>query len=413
MVRVRIFYQTDPAGTIAGGIDTFIRGIIKAAPADIEISVVGLTTDALARPVGRWTVCRVEGRSVPFFAVGRLKDPRRRSRVPLSALLTFGIARYFRACSKDCDVLEFHRLEPAMAFMRDLRPKNAFVHQNMADALASGNSDIRWKAMPRLFFWIERMMLRSTASVFAVRADAVEAYRERYPELADRFRFIATWMDPDLFFPAGDVVRERLRRSIGAGLGIRAGERIAITVGRLDSQKNPLLLVDAFSLLARKWPDVRLVVVGDGVLRDEVRSRIAQHGLGERAVLAGLRPPREVADLLRLSQCFVLSSAYEGMPMCVLEALGCGIPVVTTRVGEVGRVVRPGVTGEIVPAATPESLAQAMERCLANPASYRREACLAAVSDFVPAKVLQPVYAQYRRLARRAAARPMVAQELR
>jgi glycosyltransferase involved in cell wall biosynthesis len=413
MVRVRIFHQTDPAGTIPGGIDTFIRGIIKAAPHDIEISVVGLTTDPAARPVGRWSECVVDGRRVWFFPVGQLKDPRGRSRVPLSVLLTAGIANYFYACSEGCDVLEFHRVEPAMMFLRDSRPKNAFVHQNMADALSSSHSDVRWKMMPWLFFRIERIMLRSMASVFGVRADAIEAYRRKYPELCDRFRFISTWMDPDLFFPVHELVRKRLLESVGAELGIRAGERVVVSVGRLDTQKNPLLLIDGFALLARKRADVRLIVVGDGVLRNEIQRRTAHHGLTDRVVLAGLRPPREIADLLRLSDCFVLTSAYEGMPMCVLEALGCGIPVVTTRVGEVERVVRPGINGEILAAAAPQILAQALESCLAQAASYRGEACLAAVSEFVPKKVLQPVYEQYRRLARRPAARPLIAEGFR
>jgi glycosyltransferase involved in cell wall biosynthesis len=72
-------------------------------------------------------------------------------------------------------------------------------------------------------------------------------------------------------------------------------------------------------------------------------------------LFAGLRTPAQVADLLRLSDCFALTSAYEGMPMCVLEALGCGIPVVSTRVGEIARVVRPGVTGELVAPRAPEA----------------------------------------------------------
>ena len=75
MVRVRIFYQTDPAGTIPGGIDTFIRGIIKAAPGDIEISVVGLT-NRCGRP-GRSAdgrSARSTGAPFAFFSVGHLKD---------------------------------------------------------------------------------------------------------------------------------------------------------------------------------------------------------------------------------------------------------------------------------------------------------------------------------------------------
>jgi len=398
MVRVRIFYQTDPAGAIPGGIDTFIRGMLKAAPPDVELSVVGLTTDPLARPVGRWTECTLDGRGVWFFPVGRLRNPRGRSRIPLSLQLTWGIARHFYACAGGCDVLEFHRIEPALAFLRDARPKNVFVHQNMTDCLGSSASDVRWRWLPQLFFRLERAVLGAASSVFGVRADAVEAYRVRYPQLAERFRFIPTWMDPDLFYPARDPAPR--------------AERTVISVGRLDSQKNPLALVDGFALLARQRTDVRLMLIGDGVLRKEVEARIAAHGIGKRVVLAGLRPPREVAGLLRTSDVFALTSAYEGMPMCVLEALGCGIPVVSTRVGEVERVVKPGITGELVVDAAPESVAQALSKVLSRPQAYERQDCMAAVADYVPKKVLQPVFENYRRLARPAAMRPLIAQGL-
>lgn len=398
MVRVRIFYQTDPAGAIPGGIDTFIRGMIKAAPSDVELSVVGLTTDPLARPVGRWTECVVDGRAVWFFPVARLRNPRGRSRIPLSLLLTLGIARHFYACAGGCDVLEFHRIEPALVFLRDARPKNIFVHQNMTDCLGSTASDVRWRWLPQLFFRLERAVLGAGASVFAVRADAIEAYRRQYPELAERFRFIPTWMDPELFFPEHAAARR--------------GNWTVISVGRLDSQKNPLLLVDGFALLARRHAAARLVLVGDGALRNEVEARIAHHRLGERVVLAGLRGPREVADMLRNADCFALSSAYEGMPMCVLEALGSGIPVVSTRVGEVARVVKPGVTGELVEEANAEAVAQALARIASHPEAYGTSACIAAVADYVPKKVLQPVFENYRRLARPAAVRPLIAQGL-
>jgi glycosyltransferase involved in cell wall biosynthesis len=400
VVKVRVFHQTDPAGTIPGGIDTFIRGIIKAAPHDIEISVVGLTTNPEARPVGHWSSCELGDRKVPFFPVGRYRNPRGRSFVPLSVQLTAGIARYYRVCSSACDVLEFHRVEPAIVFLRDHRPKNAFVHQNMADAIQSNHSDLRWKRLPWLFFWIEGVVLRTMDSVFGVRADAIEAYRSKYPDMADRFHFIPTWMNPDEFFPLPDVARQQLRAQISNQFGLRAGERFVISVGRLDSQKDPLLLVDGFASVARVWPDVRLIIVGDGVLRGQIEARIAHHQLADRIILAGLRTSGEVAKLLQVADCFVLTSAYEGMPMSVLEALGSGLPVVTTRVGEVERVVRPGINGEILSERTPESLRKSLERCLDRTAAYRGGPCLSAVSDFIPHKVLQPVYEAYRRLGR-------------
>ena len=82
-----------------------------------------------------------------------------------------------------------------------------------------------------------------------------------------------------------------------------------------------------------------------------------------------------------------------------------GVPVVTTRVGEVGRVVRNGETGEILAEAAPQALQQALQRCLSYVPSSR-VACLAAVSDLTPRKVLQPVYEQYRRWGGMRAGRP-------
>jgi glycosyltransferase involved in cell wall biosynthesis len=245
-----------------------------------------------------------------------------------------------------------------------------------------------------------------------VRADAVEAYQLQYPRLAERFRFIPTWMDPEVFSPAAPSEKRELRASVGGALGIRENDRVLVSVGRLDSGKRPLLMVDAFARLARARPELKLVLVGDGAVRRDIEARAAEHGLSGRVLLAGLRTPLQVADLLRLSDCFVLTSAYEGMPMCVLEALGCGIPVVSTRVGEVARVVKTGITGELVDAATPEGVAQAISQVLSTSDRYTAAACLAAVADYVPNKVLAPVFEQYRRLVRAPAVRPLIAQGL-
>ena len=85
--------------------------------------------------------------------------------------------------------------------------------------------------------------------------------------------------------------------------------------------------------------------------------------------------------------------------MCVLEALGSALPVVTTDVGEVARVVKPGITGELVAVHDADTLAGAIERCRENVEAYRGDPCLAAVQNYTPQKVLAPIYENYRRLA--------------
>jgi glycosyltransferase involved in cell wall biosynthesis len=402
---VRIFHQIDPAGVVTGGIDTFIRGLIKAAPPDIRLSVVGLTTDHRKRPVGRWNTVQIAGRRVDFFPVGRNGNPGGRSRIPLSLKLTLGISRHFRACTSDCDVLEFHRFEPALAFLRDARPKTAFVHQDMA-AVRHPMADIRWKHTPGLYFALERQVVPRFASVFGVRAEAVEAYRLDYPAIADRFHFIPTWMDPDLFHPAGSARREELRRSFQGVFGLSAEDEVLVSVGRLDQQKDPMLLLESFALVNRTRPATRLIVVGDGVLRPALADRTQALGLNGRVAFAGMRSPSEVAELLQLADAFLLSSAYEGMPMSLLEALGCGVPVVTTGVGEVGRVVRHGINGKIVHGRSPGAFARAVLDLLARRDACCGEPCTDAVRDYVPHKVLVPVYENYRMLAYRRGLRP-------
>ena len=397
--RVRIFYPADPAGTIPGGVDTFIRGILRWAPEDIEISLVGVTTDPASRPVGVWTECDLGRRRFRFFPVALLPDATRQSRVPLSLRFTVGMLRYWWTIRRGFDVMEFHRIEPAMLFQWDRRGKNAFFHQNM-QVLRNASADIRWKYLPRLYFWLEDWILPRFGSVFCVKQDAVVAYRERYPANASRFNFIPTWMDPEVFFPGTPGSRQATRSRLAEEFVIPPSATLIVTVGRLDLQKDPQLLVRAFAAVAATRPEVRLMFIGDGVLRTEIEALVAELGLRDKVVLAGLKPVHEVANLLRASDLFALSSAYEGMPMSLLEALGCGIPAVSTNVGEVARLIFPGRNGEIAGARTVDSFAGALTSCLDKRQDYRGRPCTEVARGFVPESVLVPVFACYRSLAR-------------
>lgn len=402
--RVRIFHQIDPDGLLAGGVATFIRGLIKAAPPDIEISIVGLTTDHRRRPVGRWSMLERDGRRIAFFPVGRDRNPGGRSVVPLSIRMTLGISRHRSACSSDCDVLEFHRFEPVMPFLNDPRPKNAFVHQNM-NVIHSSKSDIMWKHMPGLYFAMERRVIPQFGSIYCVRSDAVDAYRANHPAIADRFRFTPTWMDPDVFHPVDDAKKKELRRTLPEQFGFSSDDEVLISVGRLDQQKDPMLLLEAFARIHAERRKTRLVVVGDGILRAALVARARALGVEDRVTFAGLRTPAEVADLLQIANAFLLTSAYEGMPMAVLEAMGCGVPVVTTKVGEVTRVVRQGFNGRVVEEHSPEAFAVATLELLSTGGACRGRPCFEAVRDYVPQQVLAPIYENYRVLARRGSSR--------
>jgi len=171
-------------------------------------------------------------------------------------------------------------------------------------------------------------------------------------------------------------------------------------VGRLDAQKNPMLLLDALCNLVDKGShDLNLLLIGEGQLRGQLEGFIEQAGLSDRVRLLGLKSIDEVAELMQTADLFVLSSSYEGMPMAAIEALACGVPVATTRVGEVALVVKDGVCGRIADSHSVSDLTSAIDWCLNNLDDISGAPCLASASNYSPAVVLQPVFENYRRLA--------------
>lgn len=389
-------YPADPLGAIAGGIDTFIRGIIRYAPPWLDISIVGATTSPSDRPVGKWMPCKLGSKEFRFLPLVRLPESGRRPTIPVSLRYTLALAS--RRPSVEADVLEFHVIEPSLAFLRDPRPKTVVIHQNMS-VLRDKGSDIRWRHFPWLYFKLEKFLLPRVRTVFCVRSDAVEEYQARYPGIAEKFRFTPTYVDSDLFLPPSSTERQQSREALCQEFGFSEEGPIFITVGRLSGQKNPVLMVEAFSTLTKSVPDAQLLFVGDGNLREAVETSISKNDLGPKVRVAGIRAAEKVATYLKGADVFVLSSGYEGMPICVLEALACGLPVASTDVGEVARVVTAGVNGDLVSVHEPGPLAQAMETCLSNANQYKNAPCVDAVQEFLPKNVLRPFYDNYQKLA--------------
>ena len=391
--KVRIFYPADPAGVVPGGIDTFIRGIIKWAPPELDFSLVGMTTDTRERPVGRWTRCRVGQRDYAFFPVVAVADAGQRGRLPLSLRYTAGAWKHKAQTDADFDVFDFHRPEPSLLFLADSRPKNAFWHQD-PNTIASQASDNLWRRLPSGYARLESRAAAALSSAWCVRESGVQTLKQRYPALAGSLRFLPTWVDPEVFHPAEPDERNTLRERFADELDIDTAAGWVVFVGRLDTQKNPALLVRAFSKLNFTGPRPVLLLVGDGVLRQELQRMVQAEGLAVQVRFLGLRPQSEIASLLQAADLFVLSSAYEGMPMALLEALGSGTPAVVTDVGEVRRVVRPGINGMVVRSHDAQDFANALTLALAAAPGWR-QAAFDAVGDYQPDRVLAPVYQNY------------------
>ena len=155
--------------------------------------------------------------------------------------------------------------------------------------------------------------------------------------------------------------------------GIEPRATVLTHVGRFALPKNHALLIEAFAQVRASTP-LYLLLVGGGELEGAVREQVAQLGLEARVRFLGIRA--DVADILRASDVFVLSSLWEGNPLSVMEAMAAGLPVVSTMVGGVPELVRNGETGLLVPSEDAGALMRAVQALVDD--SSRRQAMGAA-----------------------------------
>ncbi len=176
----------------------------------------------------------------------------------------------------------------------------------------------------------------------------------------DRLTSVPTGMDTEYFVPGHRVMRR-------AQLGFDGNTLIIGIAATLRSWKGHEYLIEAFSRLSTR--PSRLVILGDGPQRDALHRQIMQLGLQERVFMPG--DQRDVLPWLQALDIFALPSyANEGVPQAIMQAMLCGLPVVTTPIGSIGEIVTHDSTGLMVKPQDIDHLWQALER-LAADASLR------------------------------------------
>jgi glycosyltransferase involved in cell wall biosynthesis len=203
---------------------------------------------------------------------------------------------------------------------------------------------------------LETLSTAVTRRVVCVCQAVLESHVRRMPWAARRFVTVANGISSAPHTRARDSVRQEL--------GIALDERVALTVGSLTPAKAQHLLLEAFVEVARRVPEARLYVAGEGALRPALEAQIRREGLDQKVRLLGAR--RDTAELMAACDVFVLSSVREGLPVTVLEAMRAGRPVVATRAGGTAEAVDDGVTGRVVPLRDAASLAAAMAEVLGD-----------------------------------------------
>jgi len=164
--------------------------------------------------------------------------------------------------------------------------------------------------------------------------------------------------------PNGVALAAVERSSLRDELGLRPGHRLMLAVGNLYPVKGHGYLLDAFGILARRFPQLHLAIAGRGELESALRARAEELGVGCRFHLLGLRS--DIANILAAADLFVQPSVSEGLPLALLEAMMVRRPIVASAVGEIPIALADGAAGLLVKPADPLALAAAAARLLTN-----------------------------------------------
>jgi glycosyltransferase involved in cell wall biosynthesis len=321
MLTRTIIEQFDPERPKPGGIDTCIRGLIKYCPDDIALQVVGI--DAIGnKRLGQWQRCSLDGREFSFMPVARLDNANLSRLIPHSVNMALGLKRYLPTLSSD--QVQTHRINMG-AFVLRMYPSVEhiqFLHSSGVDNLGKGSKSF-FKYSVFAYRKLEQYVIpRSVDTVVFSQSGAT-----RLSTLASSVRFSPTWYDPKEFFVPTD----------------RASERSKILWAcRIEPAKNPLLAVEVINLLPNHYT---LTVAGSGTLEEQMKTAARGSIASNRIQFLGSVHKSEMGALMRAHDLLLMTSRFEGYSRSIVEALACGLPVVTTPGGEPNGLIVDGVNG--------------------------------------------------------------------
>lgn len=244
-----------------------------------------------------------------------------------------------------------------------------------------------------LYTWIECRLIKNHDAVVTVSSAQLEDRRLLSAEIEKlKLHQIHNGIDVNNSNNALGFNGEVIKKFIFGKKGI-------VAIGRLSTEKNFSMLIDAMSILSNVEKDTRLVIIGEGQLRNSIQRKISDRNLESRIFLAGYR--NDTRALMPLFKALVISSLTEGLPLTMLEAMASGLPVISTKVGGIPEVIRDGVTGILVPSGDPISLSSAIRRLTSDDVlsdNIRKEARTFVMNNFTSRIMADKYFKLYKNL---------------
>lgn len=211
-------------------------------------------------------------------------------------------------------------------------------------------------------FILFKFLFSKTDKVISVGEEALTDFRNFFPFSPNKSLVIRRGV-PVIYSSENEIARIREQYSI------QKEDFVFIHIGHFSAEKNHAFLLKAWQQLTNKHNTIKLVLLGDGILRDTIINEVRELNLSNSVLLPGLQT--NIADWLAISKVMVLCSTVEGVPGVVVEASFQGVPTVAVNVGGVKEVLIDGENGLLVPTHDINLFVQNCERLLSDE-TYRK-----------------------------------------
>lgn len=215
------------------------------------------------------------------------------------------------------------------------------------------NVDVWKKSWHRM---VDRWFAKHTNMVIAVSQAVKKYYHEDVGIPTDKINVIPNAIDVSAYENIGDITY------LYKDLNITSDDFVIACVGRLNPQKAHHFLLESLKPLKSKYTNLKVVIVGKGELKNHLVTLSKEYGVSDIVRFVGHRS--DIPQILAFSDALVLPSIFEGLPLCVLEAMASELPVIATDVGGTAELAVDGVTGYIVPPRDPQALTAAIEKLM-------------------------------------------------
>lgn len=331
--RFKVLFMLNSFGT--GGSERVVLDICRGMNRDVfEPFVVSLYCGELSGEFDKiqvWNTCLDKKDGVDFPLMLRLANILR---------------------NKKIDVINAHHFSP-------------FIHSylgsmmNRCSLIYTDHTVHEIRKIPSYWAMIGTLLLKTCYAVIGISNGCTRQLMETFHVPDHKAITILNAIDMDRF--EHPIDRESKRQE----LHLNPEDKVVGIVGNLREQKNHVNLLRAFRIITKNSTTTKLMVIGDGPMRDQLHGLAKELGIEANVLFLGAR--LDTVELYQAMDIYCLSSHYEGLPLTILEAMASKVPIVATDVIGINDVVIKGETGLLVEPDNPEKLAQAALSLLDQP----------------------------------------------